>query len=285
MLVVAGVTGHVGSVAARELLSKGQKIKVIVRDPAKGVEWSKKGAEVAVGSLDDAGFLTGALKGAKGFFTLLPPGIQVTRFIAYQRRTADAIAAAIRNSGVPYVVLLSSVGADLAEGTGALKGLHYFENVVRATGVRLVAIRPGYFQENIASALAPARTAGIVPNVTHYSADDPFQMIATHDIGLLAAHELLFQSGKSEAVDLQGPSYSIRQAAGLLGAALGKTLRVMDVPPEAQVAAFKQAGMSQELAELMPEMYAGFASGLIRPVGDRLKLGFTPLETVIRTLV
>ena len=43
-------------------------LKVIVRDAAKGAEWSKRGAEVAVGSLEDAAFLTTALKGAKGFF-------------------------------------------------------------------------------------------------------------------------------------------------------------------------------------------------------------------------
>ena len=48
MFVIAGVTGHVGSVAAKELLSKGQKIKVIVRDTAKGKDWSKAGAEVGV---------------------------------------------------------------------------------------------------------------------------------------------------------------------------------------------------------------------------------------------
>ena len=50
MFVIAGVSGHVGGVAASELLSRGEKVKVIVRDGAKGHEWSKRGAEVAVGS-------------------------------------------------------------------------------------------------------------------------------------------------------------------------------------------------------------------------------------------
>src|SRR5262245_22567326 len=72
MFVVAGVTGHVGSVVAERLLAKGQKVKVIVRDAAKGAAWSKKGAEVAAGTLEDTAFLTGALRGASGFFALLP---------------------------------------------------------------------------------------------------------------------------------------------------------------------------------------------------------------------
>ena len=284
MFVVAGVTGHVGAVIANELLGKGEKVKVLVRDSAKGAEWSKRGAEVAIGSLEDASFLTGALKGAEGFFTLLPPNYQVAGFFAHQRKTADAIAAAVKASKVPHVVILSSIGADLAEGTGPIKGLHYLENALRATGTNLTAIRAGYFQENVGNSLGAARQAGIFPNMTP-SADYPMPMVATADIGLLAAHELLFPSAKSDVVDLSGPAYSIRQAAEKLGTALGKKLQIVDVPPAGQVAAFKQAGFSQEVAEIMTEMNAGFASGKIKPVGDRLKIGRTALDTVIKKLV
>src|SRR5262249_13999962 len=105
------------------------------------------------------------------------------------------------------------------------------------------------------------------------------------DIGLLAAHELLFPSVKSEVVDLHGPAISIRQVAELLGSALGKKLQVVDIPPEGWVAGYKQGGMSQELAEIMAEMNAGFAAGRMVPVGDRAKLGRTTMETVIKTLV
>jgi uncharacterized protein YbjT (DUF2867 family) len=284
MFVVAGVTGHVGSVVAKELLGHGEKVKVLVRDAAKGAAWSKMGAEVAVGGLDDGKALAGALRGATGLFTLLPPNYQVSGFYAFQRKLADAIAAAVKESAVPHVVELSSVGADLAEGTGPIKGLHYLENALRATGVRLTAIRAGYFQENAANSLAPAKNAGIFPNMMP-SADYPIPMIATRDIGLLAAHELMMPSPRSEVVDLHGPSYSVRQVAELLGAALGKKLQVVDVPPQGQVGAMVQAGMSQELAEIFAEMNAGFASGRIRPVGDRMKMGRTTLDTVIRSLV
>jgi hypothetical protein len=39
-----GVTEHVGSVAAKELLAKKKPVKVIVRDATKGETWSKQGA-------------------------------------------------------------------------------------------------------------------------------------------------------------------------------------------------------------------------------------------------
>jgi len=72
MLVLAGVTGHVGGAAARALLTHGENIRVIVRDAHKGTAWSARGADVAVGSLADSEFLAMALDGATGFFALLP---------------------------------------------------------------------------------------------------------------------------------------------------------------------------------------------------------------------
>lgn len=280
MFVIAGVTGRVGGGAAKELLAKGEKVKVLVRDPAKGKEWSAKGAEVAVVSLEDPKALTSALKGATAFFTLLPPNYNVSGFYAFQRKTAESIASAVKDSGVPHVVLLSSVGADLVEGTGPIKGLHLLENLLRATGTKLTAVRAGYFQENVHNSLAPAKNAGIFPNMTP-SADYPMPMVATRDIALVVAHELMFPSAKGDVLDLMGPSYSIRQMAEKLGKKLGKTLQVVDVPPQGQVAAMMQGGMSQELAEVFAEMNAGFASGKIKPVGDRFKLGRTTLDSVI----
>lgn len=283
MFVISGVTGHVGSVAAQELLAQKKAVKVLVRDAAKGAVWSQKGASVAVGSLDDAAFLGAALKGAEGFFTLLPPNFAVADFYAAQCKTADAIAAGVKAAGVPHVVLLSSVGADLPSGTGPIKGLHYLENALRATGTVLTAIRPGYFQENLANSLAPARQGGIFPNLMA-SADYPVPMIATKDIGRLAAQSLLSTPAKSEVVDLHGPAYTVRQAAQLLGRALGKELKVVDVPAAQHVDALMKAGFSRNIAESFAEMYDGFAKGRMKPCGDRLVHGKTELTEVIAAL-
>ena len=284
MFVVAGVSGHVGSVVARSLLDQKQPVRVLVRDEAKGKEWSKAGAQVAVGVLEDEQFLAGALKGARGFFTLLPPNYQAKDFFGTQKKTADSIAGAVKRSGVPHMVMLSSVGADLAAGTGPVKGLHYLEGKLRATGVQLTAIRAGSFQENFHNALVAARQAGIFPNFAP-SADYPVPMIATKDIGALAAQSLLSPAAKSEIVDLHGPAYSNRQVAEKLGKALGKQLKVVDIPAAGHVDALLQAGFSKELAEVFAEMYAGFASGGISPKGDRMVQGKTELDETIRAAV
>jgi uncharacterized protein YbjT (DUF2867 family)/predicted enzyme related to lactoylglutathione lyase len=284
MFIVAGVSGKVGSVVANELLAKKQPTKVIVRDANKGAEWSKRGAEVAVGSLEDASFLTTALKNATGFFTLLPPNFMAPDFYAYQRKVADAIGQAVKASGVRHVVMLSSVGADLESGNGPIRGLHYLEKVLRGTGVTLTAIRAGYFQENIENSLTPARQMGMYPNFAP-SADVPMSMVATKDIGALAAQQLMAKPTKPEVIDLHGPQYTIRQVAEKLGSALGKKLNIVDIPEAGHVEAMMKSGFPKHVAQVFAEMYKGFASGTIRPKGDRLVQGTTALDETIRKVV
>src|SRR5580692_4298263 len=109
--VVAGVTGHVGRVVAGDLLAGGEKVTVIVRDAEKGAPWSARGAQVAVGSLDDSSFVAATVKGADGLFALIPPSYGAADFFGALRQAADGIAAGVKAGGVPLVVLLSSVGA------------------------------------------------------------------------------------------------------------------------------------------------------------------------------
>lgn len=284
MFVISGATGHVGSVVAKELLAKKQRIKAIVRNPEKGVALAKEGTELAVGSLDDRAFLTSTLRGADGFFAMLPPPpFTTTDIYGYQQRLADTIAAAVEAAAVPHVVMLSSIGADLPSGNGPIRGLNYLENGLRATATTLTAIRAGSFQENIGVLVGAARAAGIYPSFAP-SADTREPMIATRDIGTLAAESLLRKPAKSEIVDLQGPSYSATDVAAKLGSALGKPLQVVVVPPAEWVNAMTQAGLPRPFAEVYADMYAGFNTGRIRPVGDRRVQGRTPIDEVIQTV-
>jgi uncharacterized protein YbjT (DUF2867 family) len=278
--VVAGVTGRVGSVVAAELLAQGERPTVIVRDARDAADWSTRGATAAIGSLDDEAFVLRTLDGAAGFFTLLPENVSPLEFHAARRRMADAIAAAAAQSSVPHVVMLSAIAAVLPDGNGPAKDLHYCENRLRAGGARLTALRACYFQDNVVSVLTPASQAGIYPNVLP-SADAAFPMIATRDVGRLAADALTSPPPKSEVVDLFGPAYSARQVAEHLGAALGRELTIVNIPPEDHVRALIAAGVPQQIAEAVAEMFAAFSAGLLVPRGDRSLSGSTTIDVVI----
>lgn len=280
MYVVAGVTGHVGSVVAQQLLSQGKQVRVLVRDASRGQQLAAQGVELAVGDLNDAAFLARALRGARGFFALLPTNYAATDFYADQRRTADAIARAVEESGVPHVVLLSSTGAELPDGTGPIKGLHYLEQRLRSTRSQLTALRPVNFLDNIAEALAPASEQGIFPNF-FASADTEVPMVATRDIGEVAARCLLAPATRHEIVDIVGLHITPRQQAAQLGEALGKALTVVDVPEPAWSETLQQAGLSPQLADVLSELYGWFSHGTLQHEGDRTVHGTRTLRDVL----
>jgi uncharacterized protein YbjT (DUF2867 family) len=278
--VIAGVTGRVGRAAAEDLLVRGAVPTVIIRDERRAGEWRERGAAVAVGSLDDEPFLTRTLEGADGFFTLLPENVDSEDFHGARRRMAGAIAGAVRASGVPHVVMHSAVAAVLPSGNGPAADLHYLEQRLRGSGATLSALRACFLQDNVRDAVGPARQAGVFPTLLP-SADLPVPMIAASDAGRFAARALLGPPAASEIVDLLGPRYSIRDVAERLGAALGRDLEVVTIPPERHIASLMEAGVPRQLAEAVAEMFAAFAAGRLAPGGDRTEHGATPIDDVI----
>jgi uncharacterized protein YbjT (DUF2867 family) len=278
--VVAGATGRVGSVVASELLSRGASTTVIVRGSEAASQWEARGATAAVGSLSDRDFLARTLHGASGFFVLLPENVPPDDFHGHRRRMAEAIAGAAAASAVPHVVVLSAIAASLADGNGPAKDLHYLERLLSGGGARLSVLRSCYFQDNVADAIPPAMGFGIYPNFLP-SADAAFPMVATRDVGRVAAAALLSPPSRTERVLVLGPAYSIGDIARRLGAALGKPLQVADVPPDEHVPTLVRAGVPAPIAEALAEMFGAFARGLIVPEGDRQVIGSTTVDEVI----
>jgi uncharacterized protein YbjT (DUF2867 family) len=282
--VVAGATGRVGSVVAEELLDRHQAVTVIVRDRARGLEWAKRGAELAVGSLDNRSFVASVVHDAAGFFTLLPENVAPDDFHGARRRMADAVAGGVQDGGVPHVVMLSAMAASLPDGNGPAKDLHYCERQLAMHAKQLTLLRACYFQDNASGVIPTARHAGIYPNFLA-SADAPIPMIATRDVGRFAAQTMLTRARGREIIDLFGPEYSIHQVARALGVALDKKLEVIDIPPARQRDALVDAGVPKPIADAIVEMFGAFNAGLIRPRGDRSIVGTTCIDAVIAQYV
>ena len=268
MYVVAGATGRVGSATARCLLEAGADVRVLVRRSADADGWETRGAQARVAALGDRVALGDALEGCPGFFVLLPFDLTVDDLDSHADTLIASIAGAVADRRVPHVVLLSSGGADLAEGTGPITGLHRLERALLATGARVTALRSGHFQEKVGDVLGIARDAGVFP-VFAASADSPHSMVATQDLGAIAAEALLAPAADSEAVDIIGPAYSERDVATALGSALGRELHVVAIPENGWVEALTGAGFSEYCATSLAELYRADEAGLLAPRGDR----------------
>lgn len=287
MYAIAGVSGHTGSVVADTLLAQGKQVRVLVRDAAKGEPWRARGAEVAVAAFDDAAALTRALSGTEGAYVLLPPQTTSKAPLEDNARIAAALAEAVRASRVPHVVLLSSVGAQHAQGTGPIRALHVAERELAATGVALTALRAAYFQENWGASLGTLDTGTIYSFVPTNVA---FPQVATVDIGRTAAAALVegAPQGGHQVIELAGPrEVSGDDIAAALSTITGKPVRIQAAPLDAVVPTFTSFGLSAQIAELYREMYEGVIAGRVdwergsaRPVR-----GSTSVETTLRVLL
>ncbi|GII95881.1 NmrA family NAD(P)-binding protein [Sinosporangium siamense] len=284
MYVIAGATGRVGSATAKSLLAAGAKVRVLTRRHTDAERWAALGVEARVVSLDDRVMLGGALEGCAGFFTLLPFDLNVDDLDAHADRLIGSIAGAVADQRVPHVVMLSSGGADLAEGTGPIAGLHRLEQALLGAGTTLTALRSGHFQEKVADVIDIARSSGVYP-VFAASADIPHSMVATVDIGAVAAQALQSPPASSESVDIIGPAYSERAVAAVLGDALGRELQVTTLPEDAWSGALVGAGFRPYVAESLAELYRADEGGLLAPRGDRSVRVDTGIETTIRRIL
>lgn len=261
MYVVAGVSGNTGSVVARTLLDRGEKVRVVVRDAAKGAPWAARGAEVAVAELHDAAALERAFAGARGAYVLLPPMHASSSVLADEARVADAFVAAAKAVALPHLVMLSSLGGHLASGTGVVVSCHDAEAKLAASGVPYTVVRAGSFYENTAGAIAGARGAGVYP--TFARKDLAIPSVSSKDIGRVAALALL--EGPRGIIELSGPrDLTAMDLAHALGAALGKELRVNEIPDAAIVAMMTEHGLSEDMATLFRDLYRGINAGAVR---------------------
>ena len=260
MIAVAGSNGHTGRAVAEALIAAGTRIRVIVRDKDKGVEWRDRGQDVAVASLDDATALTKALEGVSAAYLLVPPAYAAPDLLAAQRPVVDAIAEAVRRSQIGHAVFLSSVGADKASGTGPVATLRAAEQALKATGRPVTLLRAPFFLENWVPVLSVAVAQGILPSVM--ALDVPLETASAIDIGREAARLLLGPAPTGvRLVEFGGPTpLTPLQVAAALSGPAGHPVKAVQVPFDQVAPGMKAAGFSDDSIRLFGEMYEGIAS-------------------------
>ena len=286
MIVITGATGRTGRAATEALLSKGERVRVVGRDANKMAPFVKLGAESFVGNVTDVASMTKAFAGASAVYLVLPEDISQQDLRAHQESVSDCYAAAISNARVPFVVNLSSIGAQHAQGTGPIVGLHNLEQKLnRVAGLNVLHLRAAYFMENLFMSIAPMRSTGTLPGGLRKDAAMPW--IATKDIGQYAAARLAARDFSGSSVqELHGQrDISMQEAASIVGSAIGKpNLAYVQVPSIALGKAIVEMGLTTRTAELLIEMWDGANAGLIAPQEDRSAKNSTPttLESFVR---
>src|SRR5579862_4305188 len=272
--VILGATGNTGSIVADTLLSRGKKVRVVGRDAGRLERFVRKGAEAFTGDVNDAVALTKAFRGARAAYLLLPP--ITTR--EDQERDSDAIAKAVKESGLPYAVNLSSYGAHVPGGTGPVTGLHSSEQKLNAIGsLSVLNLRAAYFMENNLAAISMIQGMGIFGHAL--LPDLKLPMIATRDVGDYAARRLLDLdfSGKQTRELLGERDLSMAEATTIIARGIGKPdLRYEQFSYDQMQQGLEQMGMSPKKAAVYIEMFKAINTGVLVPQEPRSRENTTP---------
>ena len=145
-ILQVGATGHLGSLVTRELVSRGKKVRALVR-AGSDASSLPTGVEVVHGDLLDPASLRKAASGASGI---------VTTAIGYsQRREGDSLRTdtegnrnlidAAKEAKVPTFVLLSILQCDQAPDVPHFWAKKEAEDYLAQQKVPFVSLRPGAF--------------------------------------------------------------------------------------------------------------------------------------------
>jgi len=277
MYVVLGASGNTGHVVAKNLLSRGQKVRVVGRSAERLQDLAAEGAELFAGDLTDGPTLAKAFKGVESAYVMIRPNPTSNDFRAFQDRVSDAIAAAVENAGVKNVVSLSSIGADKPSGTGPVVGLYDLEQKLnRIEGANVLHLRAGYFMENTLPQVAVIRMLGSLAGPVR--PDLKLPMIAARNIGAAAAEALSSGFQGKRAQELLGQrDIDYTEVAGIIGKVIGKPdLKYVQAPDEQLRGAMVQMGMSANFVGLILEMAAALNSGYMKALEPRSAANTAP---------
>ncbi|EHJ46366.1 NmrA family protein [Solidesulfovibrio carbinoliphilus subsp. oakridgensis] len=260
--VVTGATSRTGNIVSKSLLETGARVRVLGRSAKRLEPLAQLGAEVCIVEPLDAEALNTAFVGVDAAYVMLQPNYIPDHpdFRGYQDRLVDNLGRALEQSGVSHAVGLSSWGAELPAGNGPVAGLHRLEERLgRIAGLNFLALRAGYFMENLFSLhLEGGALTG------PFQPETKLPFVATRDVGEAAANALqaLDFTGKG-CLEVKGPHASdMLKTASILGEALGRPLLPYTMEP---LETFRQkltrAGCSDSIIELMLEVVESINSG------------------------
>jgi uncharacterized protein YbjT (DUF2867 family) len=284
MYAITGITGKVGGEIARHLLASGQSVRAVLRDRAKAADWAAKGCDVAIAEMENAEQLAAAFSGTEGVFILPPSDFDPEPGYPEAKRVIDQVTRALITARPQRVVCLSTIGAD-APHDNLLTQRTLMERSLSAIGLPVTFLRPGWFMENALWDVASARDEGVVRSFLQ-PADKAFPMVATRDVGRLAADLLRQHWSGTRIVELEGPvCVSANDLAQAFAAILGRPVRVEIVSRDSWEGLFRAQGMKNPQARI--RMLDGFNEGWIEfaDQGRSAVKGDTPLLDVITALV
>ena len=268
-IVLTGSLGHISKPLTAELVQKGHSVTVISSHAERQSAIEALGARAAIGTMEDAHFLTKTFTGSDIVYLMEALGAgsffdHNLDYAATINKIGNNYKQAIQQSGVKRVVHLSSIGAHTDKGNGML-ALHYnVENILKqlADNVSIKFMRPVGFYINMFAFIPNIKTQNAI--VQNYGGDEKEPWVSPLDIATVIAEEMEKPFDGREIRYIASDEASPNEVAKILGEAIGKHgLKWQEIPDEQMLNGMRTSGMNPEIAKGLVEMNAGRRSGVL----------------------
>ena len=195
-ITLTGSLGNIGKPLTQLLVSAGHQVTVISSKEERVSEIESLGAVAAVGSIQDAEFLTATFNDADAVYLMEAwEGIgsifdKEIDFLAEFKRIARNYVTAVQQSGVKKIIHLSSIGAHSDQGTGSLSVHYNVEQILRTLpeDMSIKFMRPVGFFSNIYRWLPTIKSQNAI--IQSYGGDWKEPWVSPYDIAATIADEL-----------------------------------------------------------------------------------------------
>jgi uncharacterized protein YbjT (DUF2867 family) len=260
MILVTGGTGTVGSEVVKLLATSGTRFRLLARTPDKALK--SPNVEAVKGDLADAAALGKALQGIEKLFLL-------TNSMPGSADLQSGVIAAAKKAGVKHVVRLSVAGADPKSPVQLSRWHAQTDAELKKSGLAWTLLQPGYFMQNFLGSAATIRKDGAFYGCVGQGKS---AVIDARDIAAVAYACLTGKGHDGKTYPITGgEALSQPEMAALLSAALGKSVKYVDLPPEQFKQGLLSAGLPEWLAADYVTMHRAFSSGAASAIATTVR--------------
>ncbi len=280
-IAVTAATGQLGQKIVAQLLDRvpASEVVAVVRNPEKAAPLAARGVDVRVADYTDRAALTEAFAGVDK--VVLISSNEVGQRSTQHRNVIDAA----KDAGVNYIAYTSLLGADSSPLQLAAEHVET-EQALEQSGIAHSFLRNGWYHENQASAIDPARATGSLLT----SAGDGRVASASRDDFAEAAAVVVTSASPETVYELSGDvAWTTAELADALSQAIGAPVAVAQVDAEQHRAALAQAGLDDGTIDFVVSIDRDIAAGALSATPGTLSALIgrptTPLVDTLRTLV
>ncbi|TCI84803.1 SDR family oxidoreductase [Tenacibaculum sp. M341] len=261
-ILVLGATGNTGSLIVNQLKEKQVDFGIMATKNSDTTKLGLEENQIRIGDFNDIESLITVFEGVEKIYVLTPIHPKAQEWV-------ENIVSAAKTANVKHLVKQSGFKARKDALSGPIRVHAITDELIKKSGLDYTLIQPNMFFQYFYLNLETINAEG---NFYSCFGDTALSLVDINDVVDIAVKALTEDGHAGKTYCLTGPeSFTSAKHAELLTEVSGKQINYVDIPKEALIGAYKQAGLGDWLAVEFGEMFEWFTVGDYTSVTDTVE--------------